>query len=58
MNSNLLGIISIAIGVVVMALTLVVIYNPFGMLALPTIVIGVGSIVTVIVLLIAFTGSR
>jgi hypothetical protein len=55
MNSNLLGFFSIGIGLVVMALTLVVIYNPFGDFALPSILIGAGSLVAVLFLVIAFS---
>jgi hypothetical protein len=58
LNSNLLGYTAILLGIVVMALTLVVIYNPFGNFALPSIVIGAGTLVAVLVLVIAFSSQR
>ena len=58
MNSNLLGLLSIILGVIIMALTLVVIYNPFGNFALPSIVVGSGTLVAVLFLVIAFSGRR
>jgi hypothetical protein len=58
MNSNLLGFLSIIIGVIIMAITLVVIYNPLGNFALPSIVIGAGSLVACLFLVFAFTSRR
>ena len=49
---------AIVLGVVVMALTLVVIYNPFGDFALPSIVIGAGTLVAVLILVVAFSAQK
>jgi len=58
MNSNLVGLFSVFIGINVMALTLVVIFNEFGNPALPGIFIGAGSILAVIFILVAFASPR
>jgi len=49
---------AIVLGVVVMSLTLLVIYNPFGDFALPSIVIGAGTIVALVILVVAFSAQR
>jgi|GEM_PF-1809551 hypothetical protein len=55
MAQELTGLVSIIIGVVFFAIILYVLLVPSSYLPLPAILIGVGSIVSVIVLLVALS---
>ncbi len=56
MRSKLLGLLCIILGIAVMAGTLVLTFNPLGNYATPSILVGVGSLVAALFLVIAFSG--
>ncbi|MGI0091219.1 MAG: hypothetical protein ACREBS_05880 [Nitrososphaerales archaeon] len=58
MSSRFIGLICILLAIVVMALTMYVLIAPPAFIALPTIIIGVGTIATVIVLAAAIVWAR
>lgn len=53
-----LGWACMIIGIVVMALTLWVLFAPPPMVALPTLIIGVGSLASVVIVVIGLSSSR
>jgi chromate transport protein ChrA len=58
LKSAFIGYLSFVLAAVIMALTLFVIYDSFGIPELPPIVIGLGTIVAVVVLIWAFSASK
>lgn len=58
MASTGLGWACMIIGIVVMILTLWVLFAPPAMVALPTLIIGVGSLVSVVIVVIGLSSSR
>ncbi len=58
MNPRAIGYASIILGIVVMALTMYVLFFPPSYFPLPTIIIGVGSIVSALVVVVAIAWAR
>jgi hypothetical protein len=58
MRSTFVGYLSFLLGGVMLALTFLVVYNSYGIDELPPIVIGLGTIVAVVVLILALSFSR
>ena len=57
MSPSAIGYASMILGIVVMALTMYVLFFP-AYIALPTIIIGVGSIVSALVVTVALVSSK
>ena len=57
MSPSAIGYASMILGIVVMALTMYVLFFP-SYIALPTIVVGVGSIVSALVVTVALVSSK
>ncbi len=58
MNPSTIGNVSVIIGILVLVLTLYIVFVPSSYLPLPSIIVGVASIASAIVVVIAITGAK